>query len=504
MTDVFKYKKFITYLEIFFIKVFFVVFFFTKIKSYATVMVFYNFVTQLKGCCYMLKRIARTLWGDFESRAEVQKFGFLAAIFGLIIGTYWAMRPMKDSIFNAIIGMDFQPRAKWLSIIIIFPLVLLYNKLVSKYSRHHVFYFLISLYALATFGFYIAFSSPTIGLENTVKSQWRIIGWAWYVFVESFGSMIVALFWAFTTDTTKSESAKRGFPIIALFGQLGNIFGPWMLNAKFLGMKNSAPVVAICCALMLITGVLFWLFMRLTPEEELRGYEEAGKTDHPEETGFFEGLKLLFSHYYLLGMFAIIMIFEIIITIIDFHFKSSVANAFVSELEVSSYFASYGTWVGIISSICVLGGINNIQRWFGMRVSLLFLPILVIGTMIFLKFNAQSVEIAFWIMVFSKAVNYALNQPTLKQLYIPTTKDTKYKAQSWMEVFGSRGAKAIGSTVNDSIKFFKTKYGLIEGVNYFLTFSTIISFGLVGVWFVAAIYVARVYTQAIKKKELVC
>jgi AAA family ATP:ADP antiporter len=161
-------------------------------------------------------------------------------------------------------------------------------------------------------------------------------------------------------------------------------------------------------------------------------------------------------------------------------------------------------WVGIISSLCVFLGINNIQRWFGMRVSLLFLPILVIGTVIFLKFNAQSLLIAFWIMVFSKAVNYALNQPSLKQLYIPTTKDTKYKAQSWMEVFGSRTAKAGGSYINDYLGIFKTKYGLIEGVNYFLTFSTIISLGLVGVWFVAALYVAQVYTRAIKNKELVC
>jgi AAA family ATP:ADP antiporter len=452
----------------------------------------------------MLKKVARALWGDFESGAEVQKFGFLSVIFGLIIGTYWAMRPIKDSIFNAIVGMDYQPKAKMLSLLVVFPLVLAYNKLVSMYPRHKVFYILMTIYALLSIGFYFAFSSPTYGLENTVKSAGRLVGWAWYVFVESYGSLIVALFWAFTTDTTKPDSARRGFPLIALFGQLGNIFGPSTLNAKFWGMSHSAPIVGIVGILIALIGVLFWFFMRVTPEDQLRGYEEDVKEKKHEEPGFFEGLKLLVTEPYLLGMFAIIMIYEIIITVIDFHFKSTVAMNFATEAEVGAYFSSYATWVGIVSSLCVLLGINKIQQWFGMRTSLLLLPVLVISAVLYLKFNSQSILIAFWLMVFSKAVNYALNQPTLKQLYIPTTKDTKYKAQSWMEVFGGRGAKAGGSYINDFLPGYKIKYGLVDGVNQFLTFITFISFGLTGVWFVAALYVALTYNRAIKENKTVC
>ena len=51
----------------------------------------------------------------------------------------------------------------------------------------------------------------------------------------------------------------------------------------------------------------------------------------------------------------------------------------------------------------------------------------------------------FWLMVASKAINYALNSPSMKQLYIPTTKDVRYKSQAWIESFGSRGSKAAGS-----------------------------------------------------------
>ncbi len=454
----------------------------------------------------MLKRIATALWGKFESTAELKKFGFLAAIFGLIIGTYWTLRPMKDSIFNATVGMDYIPWAKMLSLVVIFPLVIAYSKLIDKYPRHKVFYILISIYVCISLLFYVAFSHATLGLVNTVQSPWRLLGWAWYVFVESFGSLIVALFWAFTTDTTKPDSAKRGFPLIALFGQIGNILGPLFLNAKRLGFANSAPLVAICAGLMALLGILFWIFMRVTPKDQLVGFQA---TDEEEvvkegEPGFLEGLKLLVSQGYLLGIFLIITIYEVIVTILDYHFKSTVAATFTSEAAVSGYLAEYAWMTGVISTLCVLFGINNIQRHLGMKASLLLLPLLVTGAVLIIKFNPAVLAVAFWIMVISKAVNYALNQPTLKQLYIPTSKDTKYKAQAWIEMFGSRGSKGIGSVINTFRAGFKMKYGMVEGVVRFLTLSSLISLGCIGFWLFIALYVAKTYDSAIKEKRIVC
>ena len=95
-----------------------------------------------------------------------------------------------------------------------------------------------------------------------------------------------------------------------------------------------------------------------------------------------------------------------------------------------------------------------------------------------------------------KAINYALNQPTIKQLYIPTTKDTKYKATAWIEMFGSRGAKASGSGVNAFKLFLTKKYGP-AGLAMFLNVSVGASLGLIGVWLLVVVYVARVYNKAI-------
>ena len=454
----------------------------------------------------MFRRIATALWGHFESGEELKKFLWLATIFGFIIGTYWVMRPMKDGVFSAIVGVDWLPWAKVLSLIVVVPLVVVYSKLIDTFSRQKVFYVLMAIYSLLALLFVYLLLNPSFGLPNTVENPSRMLGWLWYVYIESFGSLVVALFWAFTTDTTLPDSAKRGFPIIALFGQIGNMVGPFFLNAERLGFATSAPVLGICSGLMVFTGFLFWLMMRVVPKAQFASYDAPSESKTDEgETGFFEGLKLLLTQRYLLGIFMIVSIYEIIVTILDFHFKVTAKSMFAGEAAMSSYLAHYATWVGVVSMTCVLLGINNIQRKLGVKVSLVLLPILIGVAVLTIKLNPTGLTIAFWIMVFAKAVNYALNQPTLKQLYIPTTKETKYKSQAWIEMFGSRGAKATGSLgVNTWRAVFTKKYGALVGVNAFLTLTTLLSGGFILIWLFAAMYISNVYNKAIEKNEVVC
>jgi len=451
----------------------------------------------------MLSRIASKMWGKFDSKDEVKKFAMLGIIFGLVIGTYWAFRPIKDSIFAAMVGIDYQPWAKWLSLSIIVPLVIIYGKLIDTFPRHKVFYAITTLYGVIALIFAYFFMDPVYGLTNTLESPTRILGWLWYVYVESFGSLIVALFWAFTADITKPEAAKRGFPLIALFGQTGNIIGPLFLTANKLGFATSAPIVAIAGVFMMLMAVLMWVFMRVVPASELVGFESADQKEHESEPGFFEGLKLLLSQSYLMGIFLVISIYEVIITILDFQLKAMVKAAYPAEKDMATVLANYAVWVGIVATVCVLLGINNIQRYLGMTWSLVSLPILIALAVVSL-WASPTLSVIFWIMVLSKAVNYALNQPTLKQLYIPTSKDAKYKSQAWMEMFGSRGSKAAGSAVNMFRGNLIGRHGKVLGLGMFLNMSTGVSLLMIVLWLFIALFVARKYTRAVETNKIIC
>ncbi|MGA9530876.1 MAG: Npt1/Npt2 family nucleotide transporter [Candidatus Babeliales bacterium] len=452
----------------------------------------------------ILKHLAFWLWGEFQP-GELQKFSLLSLIFSLMIGTYWTLRPIKDSAFATIVGIDYLPYAKILSLCVIVPLVLVYSKLIDIFPRHKVFYALSIVYGLAALAFGYAFMHPEIGLLNAVSDPARVIGWVWYVYVESMGSLLVALFWAFTTDVTLPDSANRGFPMIALFGQMGNIFGPFFLNTKRLGLATSAPIVAICGGLIFCIGFLLRFFMEVVPADQLRGFDGTEEEEEKaSEPGFFEGLKLLVTKGYLFGIFLIITIYEVIVTILDYHFKATAKAAFPLEADYSAYLSQYAWMTGVVATLCVLFGINKIQRALGIRFSLFLLPILVAGAVTMLKLNPSTLTIAFWIMVISKAINYALNQPTLKQLYIPTSRDTKYKAQAWIEMFGSRGSKGLASLINSTRKGFVKTLGPVAGVDKFLTMSATFSGAVIVLWFFVVVYVSNIYTKAVKDKKVIC
>jgi len=417
------------------------------------------------------------------------------------------MRPLKDSVFLSMVGVDFLPWAKMFSIVIMVPLVILYTKLIDTFERHKVFYILISTYGILALVFAYLLMHQEYGLANTVESPWRIIGWLWYAYVESFGSLLVALFWVITTDITLPESARRGFPIIALFGQLGNIVGPLFLRANRFGFANSGPIAGFAGLIMFITGLLLWRFMKVTPKDQLKSYVahdgEKKKKKKRKKVGFLDGLKLIFNKGYLLGIFFMVGAYEMIVVVFDYHFKSMVKSAFPAEAASAGYLAQYAVWTGIISFLCVLFGINTIQRRLGMLASLMLTPVLVAVAAITLKLF-PFLGVAFWIMVFAKAVNYALNAPTIKQLYIPTTKEARYKSQGWIEMFGSRAAKSGGSIINMTRGIFKGKYGSTIGINIFLSLSMLASLGIVAAWLFVAVFVAKAYNSAMKKEEYVC
>ena len=69
-----------------------------------------------------------------------------------------------------------------------------------------------------------------------------LLGYAFYMFVETYGSMIPALFWSIAADTTAPDSAKKGFSFIVAIGQFGGIVGPFFIASlpRRLGLQTSA------------------------------------------------------------------------------------------------------------------------------------------------------------------------------------------------------------------------------------------------------------------------
>ena len=427
----------------------------------------------------------------FINAQERKKFVILSGIFFFIIGVYWLLRPIKDGVFFTIVGKNYQPMAKILSFVVVGLLVLVYSKLVDKLSRHKLLSILACFYATAIAAFAYFLLDPQIGMANLQSSPDRLIGWLWYFFVESFGTIMIGLFWSFVSDTTNSESAARCYFTVALCGQSGGFVMPFI--AQYM-TTNGALCIGVFGLFMMLVGV--FLYIKLVPEHERVEKIDVKKPplEGAPKTGFLEGLRLLLVRPYLLGIFTFIAIYEIIITMIDYRFKILASEVYAGEALVS-YLFKYAIYANLVAVVALVFGIGSLGRRLGVTKTLLLFPFLIVGAFLVLTANPV-LPVAFAIMVTCKGINFALMQPAKEQLYIPTSKESRYKAKAWIDMFGLRTSKGIGSSINN--------FREVLGVEFFMWMSVLLSIGLAGIWLLAVMFVGKIHAKAVKEDRMIC
>ena len=104
--------------------------------------------------------------------------------------------------------MENQPLAKLVSVLCTVIIVSVYDFLTSTLSKPNLFMFISSAYGGIFFLISALLSDPEVGLDNKVKNVYRFLGYISYVAIESYGSLMVALFWSFTNSSVNLELAK--------------------------------------------------------------------------------------------------------------------------------------------------------------------------------------------------------------------------------------------------------------------------------------------------------
>lgn len=450
----------------------------------------------------MHNKIIRFLWGDL-SKDEIRKFSLLALGFFIIIGSYWPLKALKDSVFINIVGPRYFPEAKTLSLLAYFPLILLYSKVIDYFSKENIIYFFVTFFGLT--GLFIVYflSDPVIGLSNLCPGPHRILGWVFYVFIESYINLIVSIYWSFINDITTPESAKKGYGMIAFGTQLGGF--SFTLLGSYLSQETSlyssrVPLIALISFITFFALiVVVWSLKHLVEAKSFEGYVGSDDTtdknddqkDLKEEAGvgFFDGIKILISRPYVGGIFGMIFLYEAVTTMMSFKMYGLVGATFFDPGQVNKFIFNYALAVQFIACVIALFGTSFFQRKLGIRFCLVTYPVL-LGLSIGIYLFYPTLGVISCVMVLSKALNYSFNQPAKEVLYIPTSKEIKYKSKAWIDVFGARLAKTVGSGLHKTA-------GAISGV------TPLIALVFIGFWIFLSDKIGRKFHKIVSKNELI-
>jgi len=450
------------------------------------------------------QQVYQKMYSDTIPMTEFIRTLCLSITLFFMVGGYWILRSVKDPVFSALCGVEYIPKAKILSMCIVLGIVSIYNRLldIPHIMKHTLFYYFGTFYFLLFSTISYLLTHPTIGLRNEIPNTHRFLGWISFCAIESFGSVMVALFWSFTNSNFPLESAKASYGLLTAIAQLGSILGPTLVNiyATRIGVAFCYAMGA-CCIIFLQGSMYIYVCMygtcetrapKLIPATTTMAHTPSTltSTQQPSQTtntskgswnksrsqkaGIFEGLYLFVKYNYVKGLFAISCLFMIEMTIIDYTLKVLARDHFATIFpcqETSScwdasinapmgmslhateaftkFMGLFGQATNILSFILSFFGTSLVIRKFGLRWTLLLFPSLCLVNIIIIRMY-PTLYVVFTAMIILKACTYALNNPTKEILYQPTSSAVKYKAKSWIDIFGARGSSALGSVVTNA------------------------------------------------------
>jgi AAA family ATP:ADP antiporter len=130
---------------------------------------------------------------------------------------------------------------------------------------------------------------------------------------------------------------------------------------------------------------------------------------------------------------------------------------------------------------------SAIMKNAGVRVALLVTPLAILGNSV--AFLALPILwVGSLLNTTDNALNYSINQSAKESLYTPTSRDEKYKAKAFIDMFVQRAAKAIAVGVNLLLAAW---FGGFEAVRWL----SLVVAVLVAVWIVAASYAGRRFRE---------
>jgi AAA family ATP:ADP antiporter len=453
---------------------------------------------------------------------EKVKFGLLTLSFSFVVASYTIAKELKDSIFISIVGEEYLAKAKLFVIFFLIPAVFLYSYLVDKYRRYQLLSFYCVFYGISLLLCALLLGNSHIGLYNTDTSPWRLFGWVFYFLIEGFSPFVVGVFWAFASSIASPDEAKNYYGLMVAGSKIGGMLGAaasWYLLSHLLLLLPgfdlaSGDVVAhqlllvLVALLLLVVPMLIQVLMTFVPGRLLHGYEAVYKAEKAQArrgeqvTGIISGLKSLIQSPYLFGIFGLVFFYEslnVILNLQRLHLLKADATDLAGQLDRAAFTASLFQqrfWMHAFGLVLSLIGANIIMKRLGEKASLLAVPAFISILLIYFLIMHDSTSLL-QVFIGLGAVNYALSSPLRESLYIPTLKDVKFKAKSWVDTFGTKISKASGSVFSD------IAWNVLPGTGmFFLVYGSFFSL-LIGAWFLTSYFLGKKYEMAVSKNEII-
>ena len=362
-------------------------------------------------------------------RHETASALLMTLIIFLLLAAYYLMKTAREILILTEGGAEVKSYSSAGQAVLLLLLVPAYGAFASRVGRVRLVSTVTLFFALHLVLFVLAIGA---GLR---------VGVAYFLWVGIFNLMVVAQFWAFAADLYTEEQGRRLFPLIGVGASLGAWLGA--VRAGYL-IETAGParLLAGACGVLLICVALVPLVDRVTRRG--RPTEQAQAAAAPGSGG---GFALIRGDRYLALLAALTLLLNVVNTSGEYIFGRYIVEQShalfggagpeaeaARERFVGETYSRFYSSVNLAGLLLQMFVVSRVFRWLGVSRALLIHPLIGIAGYL-LMLRAPSLALIGAFKVADNSINYSLGNTTRQALWLPTSREAKYKAKQAIDSF---------------------------------------------------------------------
>lgn len=376
---------------------------------------------------------ASRLVSDVRSGEALTALLFASALFvGLF--AYYVLKTVREPLILATGGAEVKTYATAIQAVVLMVLVPAYGALARRLPRRAL-----------VLGTQIMFFAAVEVFALLAELRLPYLGIVFYVFLGVYVLTSVAQLWALANDVYPQAQGTRLFPLVALGAPLGSAAGALFASRLFDGSSAISTLIHASAALLLVQ----WLLLR-TILARPEAIPPAPPLDGPG------GFQLVWRSGYLRWVALLVVLLNLVNTTGEFLLSRAVLDEAASALAATTASGvlvedtrafresfirgAYGDFYFVVNACSVLVQIfvaSRLAQRFGMRGVLFALPLVALGT-----YGLAAVGVPFLVFralkIAENATDYSIQNTGKALLWLPTSRDEKYKAKQVVDAYFMR------------------------------------------------------------------
>jgi len=361
----------------------------------------------------------------------------------MVLMSYYIAKVVREAFILSEGGAELKAYLSAGQAILLVGAVRLYAWIASKASRKRLINTVNIFFTLCLVAFYF--------LARTDMP----VGVVFFLWIGMFNVMVVAQFWSLANDVYTPAQGKRLFAIVAFGASAGAVAGSY-LPSRFIPIFGLNELLLVSGAILLTSLLVTNLIDRRARTNVLDEETNRQSVASGDETFGKDGaFKLVFQKRYLFMIAFVILLLNWVNTSGEYILSKTVEQAaaqaavgggadFSTRDFIGKFYAEFFTVVNIAGVLIQLFLVSRILKYLGIRTGLLVLPVIALAGNLVLAL-VPVLSLVRWAKTAENATDYSLNNTVRHALFLPTSREEKYKAKQAIDSFFHRAGDVLAA-----------------------------------------------------------